>query len=189
MIHHPDKNKGNAYAVAYFHEIREAYETLTNPASKETYLQQRWYQQSLGKKFAALRALTPETVLNDCIQLKKYVQSLNAFRIDKPALALYINNLLNVDTIQVLKTFNDKTTRKQICILVLDALNPLDVKDIDRIIGKLIEISPDDINLNKTIIRKVEQKKSGERFRRYEVFIILLITALICVLIWFSEKK
>ena len=32
--HHPDKNNNDPYAVAYFSEIKEAYETLTNPVKK-----------------------------------------------------------------------------------------------------------------------------------------------------------
>ena len=48
--YHPDKNSSDEYALTYFAEIKEAYEVLTNPAKKDYYLQQRWYQQSLGKK-------------------------------------------------------------------------------------------------------------------------------------------
>lgn len=48
--YHPDKNQHDPYAFAQFAAIKEAYEVLSNPAKKEYYLQQRWYNQSTGKR-------------------------------------------------------------------------------------------------------------------------------------------
>ncbi len=188
MIHHPDRNKENPYAAAYFDEIREAYETLSDPLRKDHYLQQRWYQQSLGKNFTSLKALTPETILNDCIHLKKYVQSLNAFRIDKRGLANYINILISSDTIQTLKVFNDREVNLQICNILLDAVDALDLVDLRSINDKLVELSADSSSVQKIIDQKISSKKSIERYRSYEMTIILLITALICISIWFAAK-
>jgi curved DNA-binding protein CbpA len=41
-LYHPDKKDNDPYAAAQFAVIKEAYETLSNPAQKECYLQQRW---------------------------------------------------------------------------------------------------------------------------------------------------
>ena len=60
--YHPDKNQHDPYANAQFVEVKEAYELLTNPAKKEYYLQQRWYEQSIGKK-KKQDIITPVTVL------------------------------------------------------------------------------------------------------------------------------
>src|SRR5438045_1154573 len=106
MIYHPDKNKNDPYAEAQFNEIKEAYEVLTNPVKKETYLQERWYNQSIGKKRTA-GAITPVSILILSLELEKYVSKLDIYRMNKEGLLNYINELLSPDTIEKLKQFNE----------------------------------------------------------------------------------
>src|SRR3954470_16298100 len=80
--YHPDKNSNQEYAHTYFTEIKEAYEVLSNPSKKEIYLQQRWYQQSTGKKEFTSEPLTPPRILKQVLDLNKYVSSLDNFRMD-----------------------------------------------------------------------------------------------------------
>src|SRR5260221_11419015 len=84
--YHPDKNSNEQYSLVYFSEIKEAYEVLTNPSKKENYLQQRWYQQSLGKKEFSTQPVTPVTILKQLLELDKYVSGLDIFRMDKARL-------------------------------------------------------------------------------------------------------
>src|SRR6185369_13859563 len=72
MTWHPDKNPNNAYAKTQFEEIKEAYEVLTNPARKDLYLQERWYDQSIGRKKTAV-AVTPVNILKLILELERYV--------------------------------------------------------------------------------------------------------------------
>src|SRR5436190_4318411 len=78
--YHPDKNNNDAYAASQFSEIKEAYEVLTNPLKKQYYLQQRWYHQSLGKKFRTGPVINPPSVLKQCLELSKYVSTLDKHR-------------------------------------------------------------------------------------------------------------
>ena len=59
LQYHPDRTNNDRYAAVHFTEIKEAYEVLTNPTKKEFYLQQRWYHQSMGKKFTGNKQITP----------------------------------------------------------------------------------------------------------------------------------
>jgi DnaJ-class molecular chaperone with C-terminal Zn finger domain len=70
MIYHPDKNPNDKYAEAQFNEIKEAYEVLTNPVKKENYLQQRWYNQSIGKRRTA-ETITPVSILKLVLELER----------------------------------------------------------------------------------------------------------------------
>ena len=185
LIHHPDKNKDNPYAAAYFHEIREAYETLTDPIKKDQYLQQRWYTQAIGKKFSE-RASSPETVLNDAIQLNKYVHSLNQFRVDSAGLSTHINNVLNDDTVELLLRFNAIEINKQIVILLTECLDVLEKHHADAIVMKLKKLSAGDFKMIAAIERKVTRNRSNERFERYKIWLILLVTLVICLVIWLS---
>lgn len=75
MNYHPDKNPDDPFAVAYFNDVTEAYEILTNPSKKESYLQERWYNQSIGKKRTG-ETITPVSILKLAIELEKYVRPL-----------------------------------------------------------------------------------------------------------------
>jgi molecular chaperone DnaJ len=184
MEHHPDRNKEDPYAVARFHEIKEAYDTLTDPVRKDHYLQQRWYAQSLGKKFAEHKPVTPETLLSDVIQLNKYVHSLNAFRVDKEGLTAYILNVINENTLSFLSNYNVPDTKREIARLIIDSLGPLENTQIIAITEKLKRLTGNDKIITELIIKKVTEKRSAESFRKYEVVILLLITAIVCFLIW-----
>ena len=183
LVHHPDRNRDDPYAVAYFHEVREAYETLIDPVRKDHYLQQRWYAQSMGKKFAEMRPLTPETILVDAIQLNKYVHTLNVFRIDKEGLAAYINNLLNPETISMLQEYESTETKREISKLILESLNPLELTQLTPIAEKLKKLSVNDPEIMHLINQRTKQKNSTEKIKRYEIPAMLVITALICLLI------
>ena len=78
LQYHPDKNNGDPYKAAQFSEIKEAYEVLTNPSKKEYYLQQRWYNQSIGKK-RKQEIITPVTILLQSIELKNMFLNLIYF--------------------------------------------------------------------------------------------------------------
>jgi molecular chaperone DnaJ len=185
MLHHPDKHKGDAYATARFHEIKEAYETLVHPRKKEHYLQQRWYQQSLGKKFSSSKPHTPATVLMDCVRLNQYVSSLNAFRIDKKGLKRYIDELLNSETIAMLKQFNETEVNKQIVSMILQAMVPLDYDDEMSVAMVLKKIPGADEN---RIQQQLQKKKTASTLEKYKIVFILLITAIICLLMWLSVR-
>jgi curved DNA-binding protein CbpA len=187
MAYHPDKNEGNATAVAYFHDIREAYETLTNPVKKDHYLQKRWYFQSRGKKFEQYKPLIPETVLNDCVQLNKYVHTLNTFRVDKQSLQSYVQSLLSTEAVEMLKNFNDAKTNTEIIELLLDVTSYLDI-DQSRQLNERLKLlaANDQVTINK--INEKNRMKSKETFyNRYQVLLLLAVTLIVCLIIWLSS--
>ena len=133
LLYHPDKNQNDPYAAARFTAIKEAYEVLTNPAKKEYYLQQRWYEQSTGKR-KTQDIITPVSVLKQSLELEKYVSGLDVFRMDKQGLKDYILGLLPDSVIEQLKTFNEPETNSQIISIILRAMRPLPnlyIKDIN----------------------------------------------------------
>src|SRR5689334_23251077 len=82
LIYHPDKNPNDKYAEVQFKEIKEAYEVLTNPVRKENYLQERWYNQSIGKKRSA-EIINPVSILKLVLELEQYVSRLDVYRLNK----------------------------------------------------------------------------------------------------------
>src|SRR5437762_647421 len=106
MAWHPDKNPNDPYAKAQFESIKEAYEVLTNPLKKDLYLQERWYDQSIGKKRTAV-TITPVNILKLVLELERYVSTLDPIRMNKEGLFHYIEELLSAPTIEKITEFNE----------------------------------------------------------------------------------
>jgi len=187
LQHHPDKNQNDPYSSAQFTEIKEAYEVLTNPAKKEYYLQQRWYEQSIGKR-KTQDVITPVTILKQALELEKYVSTLDVFRMDKEGLKEYILGLLPNSTIEQLKNFNELETNRQIIITVIKAMNPLPQAFTGTIITQLEKLSAGDevaIALLTAFSKKTAKKTHREK---YSLIIIIVATIILCLLIWLAGR-
>ncbi len=186
-IFHPDKNAADPYAAARFAEIKEAYEILTDPSKKEYYLQQRWYNQSIGKK-RTQGIITPETMLKQVLELEKYVSRLDVFRMDKQGLHNYMEEMFSDDTISKLNTFMDPDMTEKIIQELLKCLNPLPLPLALSLQGRFQKLnmpaSAQGYLTNYFTLRRKNQQRE-----KYEVWILALIVAGICLLIYFSGRR
>ena len=187
MMYHPDKNVNDPLAIAQFSDIKEAYDVLINPARKEVYLQQRWYNQSIGKKRMA-ETLTPVSVLRLSLELEKFVTLLDVHRMNKEGLSSYIGELLSTGTVQQLKNFNDKDINRQILTSILSAARPLPPKLINFPAQRLKELADNDEKSLEKIERFLLQLKRNFWWKKYKVLLMLLFTLLICLLIFFISR-
>src|SRR5688572_6098981 len=114
MLYHPDKHQENEPAIARFMEIHEAYDTLMDPDKKEVYLQQRWYEQSMGRQLSGSEPLTAESILQEAVRLNRYAAQLNPYRMDREGLVEYQIKLFSPENIDILKKFNDSVLPAEI---------------------------------------------------------------------------
>lgn len=186
--YHPDKNQLDPYATAQFAEVKEAYEVLTNPAKKEYYLQQRWYNQSTGKR-KTQDIITPVTVLKQLLELDKFVFTLDVHRMDKQGLAEYISHILSADIIAQLYAFNEAPINKQIIGVSLRAMEPLPIKQAAAIAAGLFKLAgDDDAEIKKDIAEFLARKTQKEKAGKYQPFILMVIVLVICLLIWLMGR-
>ncbi len=186
MIYHPDKNPNDKYAEVHFNEIKEAYEVLTNPVKKESYLQQRWYNQSLGKKRTA-ETVTPVSILKLVLELEQYVSRLDVHRLNKEGLSSYIDELLSAETIEKLRQFNESEINRQIIASTLSAMQPLTIKYLGQLPKRLGTLADDETSLHR-IKNFMKNRKKAFLWERYKVAMIILFTFFICLLIYFTSR-
>lgn len=187
MQFHPDKTDEDMHGTARFHEIREAYEVLINPSRKKKYLEQRWEQQSMGRKFSGNKPLTPETILSDAIALNRHTRSLNSFWIDVDQLNNYLEEYLNENTIAALNHFNDSDINEQVISISIETIRILPVHLATIHLSRLSELTKDEKTRSR-LRQFMTRKRQDETLRKYELPAILIATLLLCLLIWLAVQ-
>jgi molecular chaperone DnaJ len=180
--YHPDKNNNDLYAAAQFEIVKEAYEVLCDPSKKEYYLQQRWYDQSINKKNTET-AITPVSVLQQVLELDKYVSKLDIYRMDKEGLYDHLCQILSDDTIKKLNRFNETDINKNIVDLVLNSSRPLPWVYAKPLSLRLMKLNTDTTTAQ-AINKYIQHSRGTDTWNKYKVWLLLLIALLLCFLIY-----
>jgi curved DNA-binding protein CbpA len=189
MRYHPDKHPEDQVAAAHFREIQEAYETLMDPNRRDLYLQERWYAQSMGRKMRDRAPLTTQTILQDIIALEKHLSIQDPFRTDQVGMESYLNFLLNEDAMAVLKQENNQPSLLSIRDLLLRCSKHFDLNRSLSFAEKIRELFPKGDSAQVPIDQFLKKKKQGEQMEKWKVPVFLLVTLLICLLIYFSARR
>jgi molecular chaperone DnaJ len=181
-LHHPDKNDDHSASLV-FAEIKEAYEVLTNPTKKEQYLQKRWYNQSIGKKKTQV-IRTPVTILKEALELERYVSKLDVHRLDRQGLFEYMMAEFDNATLEQLKSSNEPDVSDQVVYAILKAVRVLKASQAEVLAKKLYDIASNEAR--KKIDATIHTLKRRDNWENKELLVVLIITILICFLIWLS---
>ena len=185
--YHPDKNNNDPYATARFAEIKEAYEVLTHPSRRDYYLQQRWYQQSLGKK-KTREMVTPVSLLKQFLDLDKYVSKLDVHRMDKHGLQAYIIELINDEMIEKLNAYKEPDINQQIILTILKTSTVLPYSLLAPLKDQLNKIESDEITRQK-VNDSIERKHRFEQLNKYRPAILFVIVIILSLVIYYVSRE
>ncbi len=186
--YHPDQNPTNTFAEAHFREINEAYEILSHPARRRKYDEERWLS-GMSNHMMHQQAITPQWILNECINLSKHMTTIDTYRMSHGSLRDYILRLLSDSHMAILQEHQEDETNKEIIHQLLNATTNLQVRYMDDVVDRLTQLAGSNSELLNTIHQTIRERKQRADLNRYIPLIVLLITLLICVLVYFYGKK
>ncbi|CAN5791755.1 hypothetical protein BH10BAC3_BH10BAC3_39040 [soil metagenome] len=189
LRYHPDTNHGNGYAEAWYREIQEAYETLTDTDLREAYLQQRWLLKSQGRAFTETIALTPPIILKQANELLEQVKNMDHFRMSHHLLQQQILLVLDDEKIDVLLSYNETDINREVGEIIIAGMFPLEYSLMKPVIKQLCKLGIGDIALLQQIKSYDKKRKQEFVWERYQGLIIFVITILLCAIIYFAAKK
>ena len=189
LRYHPDTNQGNRYAEAWYREIQEAYETLTDTALRETYLQERWLLKSQGRPFSQTAPLTPPFILKQANELLEQVKNMDHFRMSHQLLQQQILMVIDDEKIDMLLSYNESGINRNIVEIIIASMFPLEYPLLKPAIDQLHKLAASDENVMQQLKQYHLKRKQQYLWERYQALIILVATLLLCATIYFLSGK
>jgi len=189
QLYHPDKHSGDAYVTARFHDIKEAYETLTQPAKKNAWLEERWLNQFMNNGKGETAPLTPYTILDKVLRLDKLISTSDSFRMDRFGMVTKMENILSIENIECLKNFNEPDIIRTIIYRMLHSARSFPFPMLGRFLEKLSQLAETDQESIRKIDAFKKEMNSRHNNQRYQMPVVLLITLLICLIIYVAGRQ
>ncbi|MEO6833380.1 MAG: DnaJ domain-containing protein [Chitinophagaceae bacterium] len=179
--YHPDTAPENPFAAHHFAEVQEAYNVLSNPKTRAKYDQERWLR---GMNVAVHQtiALTPDWILMQAVNLRKYMAGIDTYHMDHALLRDYLLFLLRDEHLSVLQSERDFQERLLDEILASAAFLKNDF--LPEILERSKMLVGDDILLQEKLAL-LQQLRESENFANRLRPIVVICAALLIILVIF----
>lgn len=184
MKYHPDKNPQDELSAAVFSEIAEAYSILGNPSARKNYNNERYHT---GVSEYIKPAESIESLLNKASYLKKQVENINPFRFNSEALLYSIKQLLPGDISTLLKT--DEIQQKEFLEIIAWCSNRLTSAQIRNLFQLMHPLFKKHKWLERELDTSIKQQAKKESWEKNKIILAVVITLLLCAIIFVATKK
>lgn len=186
LKYHPDKNPGDAIAENVFIQIVEAYNILSDKKKREEYHYKTFYARNYKSKKSVV--ITPLSVLNNAVSLKKQIENANPFRINKDAVLFQIEQVLSQNNLLLPEQEKQELINNQIVEALLAAAKPLDYVSSETVANKLQVLANGNNYLQNKIDLFLNSKKRNDKWNKYKPVIAMAFTILLCLIIYFASR-
>jgi molecular chaperone DnaJ len=183
--YHPDKNPDDVLAEATFKEIAEAYDILSDAKKREEYHYNLFYAHDY--KYPE-PAPTPQSILNDVLQLSKLVEKVNPFRLNQDALFFQLQQLLSEENLLLLQRENDSAITAQILEALLRVCAPLNYNFIEEMEDKLMFLADGDTYLENRVNDFLNQQRRKDKWSRYKTVVAIVVAIMLCLIIFLVNR-
>jgi len=183
MKYHPDRNPDDVLAAAVFLEMAEAYKILSDTEARRRYNYQRYYTavQEYSKPAEPI-----ETLLFEILQLKNQIANADPYRFNSDALLYSIKQLLPLDITALLKT--DAGLSRQFLEAVTVCCNRLTSAQTNELKQMFEPLFIQQPWLRSQMEDLTRQQQKNERWEKYKVILVVLISLSLCVIIFLSVR-
>jgi len=180
MQYHPDKHQQDPEKSIMYDQIREAYEILTEPVKRDEYLRERWRLKAAGVKFEENK-ISGDTILKKTIELNQQLRYADPDRLNESRIRLQFDQIISDEMIAILVRQNDYELNSTIVSILIDTLKPLSLILCSELIPQISKIPIDDENIKRRCRELVKQKRDALFWEKKKIWIVLILTGLICL--------
>ena len=185
--YHPDKAGANEQNEYYFREIREAYEVLMDPQKRNTYLYERWLDRATGNKHD--QAITASDILKLFVEVEKNLHLSDYHQLDIQLLGPQLMALFSPLRLSILAAEKDSALTSNVNSLALSMAGNLGSTEIHAFALHLQEHLPGWNNYENKWSLLIRKKKREEQINQLKVPMAILISILLCLLIFLIQRK
>lgn len=181
LQYHPDKNT-SPFAAARFHELHEAYNTLSNPDKRRRYDEERWLS-GMGNRMHE-HIITAEWIWHEAAKLHKHVTQVDTYRMSHGALRDYILLLLSDAHTAVLLQHADDTLNHKIINEILLSTVKLKASYQQEVMARLVQIANGNEELITDINTILQRRIKAEQNKTMLPYMVIAITILLCLFMY-----
>ena len=171
---------------AYFLEIQEAYKVLSDPASRNLYDRERAV---LGETTTSREIITAGYLLQEVKRLNRQIDRSASFQVNQSILAAYLEFLLSENNIAVLLKEKERELIGRLIKEILKAAAVLNFQLYGQIEESLTVLANGDQELLDLLTVMHARKEKEQLLQRFTPWLVLLLTLLLCMaMYWYSKK-